>query len=347
MKTISIFTASMGKGGSERVLSLLTKEMAIHGDNVTIYQLIDPTVAYELHHRVKVKYLRKYNFRLLNLFYWLISIRRIVKESDVVISFAYKINIMVFISKIGLRHPRIIFSERNHPRYDGRSFMGFMICNFIYKRVHRLVVQNRSIQQSFSQRVVENSVIIPNPIERVLDFEYQVDSNRITAVGRLVPQKNFNFLIEAFSHVIKELPKLKLFIYGEGLLRVSLEQQILTLGLSDHVFLPGVVDNIFEELSQSALFVQTSLYEGQSNSLLEAMACGIPPVVLYYDGLEEILNNRTNGFILQTEQPVKFAEEVISIIREKNNLIKVNHELGVVNVAVSTLAYYYMWEKLF
>jgi glycosyltransferase involved in cell wall biosynthesis len=335
----------MGKGGSEKVLSLLTKEMAIHGDNVTIYQLIDPSVAYELHDRVKVQYLRKYNFRLLNLFYWLISIRRIVKDSDVVISFAYKINILVFIANIGLRHQRIIFSERNHPRYDGRSSLGFMTCNFMYKRVHRLVVQNKSIQQSFSQRVVENSVIIPNPIEVNNTYEYQVDSNRLIAVGRLVPQKNFSFLIEAFSIVKKELPKVQLFIYGEGPLRDELEQQILTLGLSDNVFLTGIVDNIFEELSQSALFVQTSLYEGQSNALLEALTHGIPVLTSYYDGVDELVDDNKNG-IISYGNPIDFANLIIKMMKQGQKRIEFSNKLRDSNSIRNSEVIYNLWQNL-
>jgi glycosyltransferase involved in cell wall biosynthesis len=200
-----------------------------------------------------------------------------------------------------------------------------MICNFIYKRVHQLVVQNRSIQQSFSQQVVENSIIIPNPIEVNNTYEYQVDSNRLIAVGRLVPQKNFGFLIEAFSSVTKELPEMKLFIYGEGPLRDELEQQLMSLGLSDHVFLPGIVDNMFEELSQSALFVQTSLYEGQSNALLEAIIHGLPVLVSNYNGIEDVITNEQNGYLFTLDSPFDLGQLIIKIMSNQDDRIRVSN----------------------
>jgi glycosyltransferase involved in cell wall biosynthesis len=152
-----------------------------------------------------------------------------------------------------------------------------------------------------------------------------VDSNRLIAVGRLVPQKNFSFLIEVFSIVIKELPNLELFIYGEGPLRDSLEQQILTLGLSDNVFLPGVVDNMFEELSQSALFVQTSLYEGQSNALLEAILHGLPVLVSNYNGIEDIITDEHNGYLFTLDSPFDLGQLTIKIMSNQDDRFRVSN----------------------
>ena len=336
----------MGKGGSERVLSYLVREMVQQGDKVSLHLLIDSNVAYSLPEQVSVHSLRKHKSKIANTFHWFKSIRRILKEVDVVISFAYKINIIVYFASLGL-NKKLIFSERNHPKYDGRSRFGLFICNYVYKRIDKLVIQTKSIQNCFDQGVIHNSVIIPNPVKKVFDFEYQPDSKQVVAVGRLVKQKNFAFLIEAFSFVIKEEPKLQLVIYGEGPLRNELEEVIDFYGLSSNISLPGVEDDIFAELSKSSLFVQTSHYEGQSNALLEAMVHGIPPFVLYYDGLEEVIDDPLSGIISKAQTAQDFAIELYSIVKNKPLRIKINRTLKTNVAKVESFDVFSLWFKLF
>jgi glycosyltransferase involved in cell wall biosynthesis len=162
--------------------------------------------------------------------------------------------------------------------------------------------------------VVDNSKIIPNPIEKMLDFEYQVNSNRIIAIGRLVPQKNFSLLIRAFSILINNNEKLTLHIFGDVPLREHLQKEIDLLGMGDLVILRGIVDHIEFEYKNSMLFVQTSNFEGQSNALVEAMVHGVPVLVVNYTGLRETISNYINGLILYTNKANILANEMKKLV---------------------------------
>ena len=99
----------------------------------------------------------------------------------------------------------------------------------------------------------------------------------ILGVGRLVPQKDFPTLIDAFRHVHAKRP-CRLVILGDGPLRPELEAHIVGLGLDDCVSLPGWVDNPFAFMARAALFALSSVYEGFGLVLVEALACGCPAV---------------------------------------------------------------------
>ena len=99
----------------------------------------------------------------------------------------------------------------------------------------------------------------------------------ILGVGRLVPQKDFSTLIDAFRLIRVSRP-CRLVILGEGSLRSELEARIAGLGLEDCVSLPGWVENPFAFMARSALFVLSSVYEGFGLVLVEALACGCPAV---------------------------------------------------------------------
>ncbi len=99
----------------------------------------------------------------------------------------------------------------------------------------------------------------------------------ILGVGRLVSQKDFSTLIEAFRHVRANRPY-RLVILGDGPLRSTLEARIAKFGLGDCVSLPGWVANPFAFMARAALFVLSSRHEGLGNVLVEALACGCPAV---------------------------------------------------------------------
>lgn len=343
-RKISIFTASMGKGGSERVLSYLVHEMVQQGDEVSLHLLIDSNVAYSLPEQVSVNLLRKHKNKAMNLFYWIRSTRRVVKQVDVVISFAYKINIIVYFASFGLKK-KLIFSERTHPHHDGRSRFGMTLCNYVYNRIDSFVVQNKSVQQCFNQNVITNSVIISNPVEKRIDFSYQSDSNQIIAVGRLFNEKNFALLIEAFSIVFKEKPELNLVIYGEGPLRSELEELIAIHDLSLYVSLPGVVDDIFIELSKSAIFVQTSLFEGQSNALLEAMVHGLPAISTYYEGVEEVINHGVNGWIVPADA-MNLAEAILTIMTNQEMRVRISLQAKKLAFDITIDKVFNLWKQI-
>ena len=113
----------------------------------------------------------------------------------------------------------------------------------------------------------------------------------VLGVGRLVPQKDFPTLIDAFRRVRTERP-CRLLILGEGPNRAELEGRVRSLGLDEVVSLPGWAENPYAFMARAALFVLSSRHEGFGNVLVEALACGCPVVSTDCPaGPSEILND--------------------------------------------------------
>ncbi|MBI1354134.1 MAG: glycosyltransferase [Acidobacteria bacterium] len=106
------------------------------------------------------------------------------------------------------------------------------------------------------------------------------DAFVLGAVGRLHPQKNHAFLLEAFAEARQWEPRLRLAIVGEGELRPALEERIADLGLDGLVRLTGRRGDVAELLhGLFDAFVMPSLYEGLPVALLEGQAAGLPCLV--------------------------------------------------------------------
>lgn len=127
-------------------------------------------------------------------------------------------------------------------------------------------------------------------------------------IGRLTYQKGQWHLVRAFSKIVKQIPNIKLIILGEGELKEHLQELIHDYKLEKNVLLLGFVDNPYDYLSRSDLFVFSSLYEGLGNSILESFACGIP--VLSTDcvaGPRELIAPQTD-FINKTKDNICYEE---------------------------------------
>ncbi|NTU92110.1 MAG: glycosyltransferase [Chlorobiaceae bacterium] len=132
----------------------------------------------------------------------------------------------------------------------------------------------------------------------------------ITAAGRLDKNKNHAALIRAFSRFLAMRPGIeaKLQILGEGPERSDLQKLITQLGLEDRVALPGFSHNPYQELVKSDVFVMTSVTEGLSIALLEAMYLGNAPIsTLAGGGVMEIIENGYNGFLIQNGDEIALA----------------------------------------
>ena len=121
----------------------------------------------------------------------------------------------------------------------------------------------------------------------------------VVAVGRLVPVKRFELLIDALVAVKRRLPGLRAVIAGEGYERSSLESQVARAGASGWISLPGRVDDdtLLSLYQEAWAVVSTSSREGWGMTLTEAAACGTPSVVTDIAGHRDAVRNGTSGIV--------------------------------------------------
>ena len=111
----------------------------------------------------------------------------------------------------------------------------------------------------------------------------------VTALGRVDPNKGFDFLIRSFARFLN-LTKAQdagLVIMGQGPLLEEYKELAESLGIADRILFTGFMENPFPYLKKSDLFTLTSIVEGLSIALLEAMYLGIAPLSTYAGGVEE------------------------------------------------------------
>lgn len=314
MKKILIVTGSMNRGGAERVISILSNELVKRGWDVSIVTVLASGCGYVLDSSIRLLNISKEGQNQI------ISIPRLARairkeienqKPTVVVSFMIAINIVTWIATRGL-DLKFIPSERNDPS-TGRGIVFSVLQKIVYKQATVTVFQTERARRYFSNRIQNNSVVIPNPIS-VATFAKNEKTKKIATIGRLESQKNHELLIRAFSSVHTSYPEYSLDIFGDGVLKGELQQLIDSLNLTDCVTLRGNQNNVHEQIADAEFFILSSNYEGLSNALLEAMMMGLPCISTDCSGSDEAIQDGVNGLIIPIKDQAAMEKAMQKLI---------------------------------
>lgn len=329
---IAFFAANLTKGGAERVMSNLANYLSNIDNNIVELYLYDKRkIEYDLDTKIKLTYiiekrnknknlLMKYIRNAFNRIVIIFKFRKKIKRDkpDVIISFLPMSNFLMLIAN----HKRVpcIVSTRNSAEIEFPNKLYRMFFKKTYPLADGIIFQTREQKEYIEKNIkINKGAIIPNPIDKkFLKIIPQTIRREkiIVSVGRLIPQKNQKLLIKSFIEISNKIPEYKLIIYGEGKLRKELQELIDLSGMSEKILLPGNVDNIEKEIYQASLFVLSSNYEGMPNSLMEAMALGLPCISTDCPcgGPKFLIKDGYNGFLIKVGNIEELKEKMLQVI---------------------------------
>lgn len=135
----------------------------------------------------------------------------------------------------------------------------------------------------------------------------------IVNVGRLVDQKSQAVLIRALPEVLRQFPRAKLLIAGDGPLRGELEREVARLGLGRHVSLLGRRDDVPMILALADCFAFPSIYEGLPGAVVEAMFAGRAIVAADIPVVREVIDAGCTGLLVPPKDFQALAEAIVSV----------------------------------
>lgn len=329
MSRLLISCGSLTSGGAERVLSILSKPFADHFSSITYLMWTDAPVFYSIDERVELISLEK-EAKSKNKITKCLWFRKYVKNTkpDLILSFLTPFNMLALSALIGIKQ-KIAVAERNDPyQIPGGKIMA-IIRNLLYRKATGILVQTQYARTCFKGRLAEKTHVIYNPTmmeETIVGSALKsAKEDRIVSVGRLQMQKDQKTLIDAFWLFRKNHPSYILEIYGEGPCREELEKHIKEKGMEGYVFLPGATENVWSRIMSAKVFVLTSLMEGMSNAMIEAMCLGIPVISTKVAGATELIKDSENGFLVDCKDINTISERMAFIADNENIANDIGH----------------------
>ena len=323
---IAFVLPGLGAGGSEHIVSLLCNHFAALGWTVRLIVFEDETTpAYYSHHpAVRIVRLGMKSRRrpapaaALTMFKRRQRLQAALEEAapDLVISFLTRTNILSVLSARRIGVP-VIVSERNNPELQTVGSVWSRLRQWTYPQSAGLVTMTQGAMNHFARTMTVRGWVIPNPAPPPATAMPRISDGRtIGAVGRLVPQKGFDRLIDAFARVATDIPEWRLVIWGEGPDRAALEAQRDRLGLSGRVTLPGITRQPGEWIAKSDMFVLSSRFEGWGIVVGEAMAGGLP--VISFDcpwGPAEMIEQGRSGVLVPNGNVPALGDAMAALCR--------------------------------
>lgn len=278
MKKIAIVAHGLSNGGAERVAALLANKFVELGNEVLFIAVYSEKREYKLEEKVKYKYINvKAKNRIIKLIKRTKSIDKELEifSPNIVISFV--INELI-ITNIKGKIP-LIYTLRIDPNHIMKTNFNKLMCLFSYSRCKNIVFQTPDARDYFNEKMRGKGIVIANPLTPNLPYWKDKEHRKtIITACRLTPQKNLKMLIDGFNIFRKEHQDYDIEIYGEGPLLQELKEYCFKMGIDKYVKFPGYSKNIHNIMAESSMFVLSSDFEGLSNSMLEALAIGIPTI---------------------------------------------------------------------
>ena len=322
---IVVVLNSLVFGGAERVSILLTKWLSSQ-ENVNVCMVA-------LKEKKGVGYssegLNYIELRKGNVFY---QLRKTIKaiRPDAVLLLSVPLCLYVVPALVGL-NVKLIVSERNAPAQFSGKWITKIASRILMKGADGFVFQTQEAKDYYGGKIAKKAAVIHNPLSIIpeLPASQKKDSlYHIINVGRLDKQKNQELLIESFVEVVKEYPKFRLKIIGDGREYGRLEAIIRHFNLQNVVSLPGGSNHIFEELHDADIFVLSSDFEGMPNALMEAMAMGLPCISTDCPcgGPAELITNGKNGVLVPVGDKQALVLAIKNIIKDQDTAASMGKE---------------------
>lgn len=322
-----IYIHSLENGGAERVVSNLANHWAAIGWQLTIvtvatrasdFYMLDPAVERvcldlaDSRPNLLAGVVRTVR-RVRGLRSVLLAVR-----PEVAISAMHTANVVLAAAARGMPGLCTIGSEHNFPPKAPMGILWETMRRHAYGRLSAVVALTQECAHWLALHTGARSVVvIPNAVTWPLPAHAPrvdprtccaPDRHVLLGVGRLSLEKNFAALVGAFGVLASRHAEWDLVILGEGPRRAALEAQVRDAGLQGRVFLPGRVGNPGEWYSHAALYAMSSDFEGFPNTLVEAMACGLPAVSFDCDtGPRDIIRHGLDGLLVPAGQAALFG----------------------------------------
>lgn len=383
-KKIVFFIDSLGGGGAERVISVLSQELITKGYDVNILMLYKRPVIYTMPEGVNLiyaedlpvstrwgRFARKVIARLMHLqvrfwnpllrkfgkhdypranetrmyFYanYALPYREYLKKNPGCTAFGFLIrsNIAMLMAARGL-DVKTVFCERNNPVRPDIPANIIRLRDRLTRRCASAVFQTREERDYYTWLGCETAVI-PNPLKEDLPEPFAgLRRKEIVNFCRLNKQKNIPLLISAFEKLLREHPDYTLRIYGRGDEKENLMALTREKGLEASVIFEDFAPDVHLRIRDAAMYVCSSDFEGLSNSMLEAMAIGMPCVCTDCagGGARMMIRHGENGLLTPVgdeaalyEAMKRLAEDPELAARLGREAAKVRRELSIEQIA--------------
>ncbi|MEK7143073.1 MAG: glycosyltransferase family 4 protein [Patescibacteria group bacterium] len=256
------------------------------------------------------------------------TIRSLIKQLkvDLIHIHGTRAGFLARLSAVGMKVP-VIYTEhlwtkqyrlknifKNQIQLIGLWFLDiFTTLNIAVSQAVKDFMIDSQISHPGKVRVIYNAIAAPRKQAKI----FSSDKIILGTVGTLNFQKGIQYLIEAMPHVLREFPKIRLEIVGEGPHKAHLEKEVEKLKLSKTVFFTGFVKDIQNKMSEFDLYIQPSLSESFGLAIVQAMALGIPVVATNAGGIPEVVTTGKSGILVEPGHPKVIAEAIIELLRDK------------------------------
>lgn len=351
-KRVMFLCHGAGNGGAERVIVTLANAFVSDGyivslvttnkehNDYCIDPLIERQVALSNASNVitrtidRIKQLRQY-VRLFN--------------PNCIISFSSIPNIQILIATIGL-NVRVIISERTDPSRYPTNSIAKKLRLMLYPMADKIVFQTNEAKNYFPEKIRDKGVVIFNPIRDDLPSPYTgIRENRIIGIGSLGEQKNWIIALKAAEIFFKNFPNYTFDIFGEGPDREYLQEYIAqSPDLRERVYLRGFSHNVVKEMNAARMYISSSKYDGIPNSMLEALATGVPTI--YTDcpvgGPREFITTGQNGFLVPVGDVDALADRMMQLASNDILCKKLSHNSIYIRERLKLSKIFLEWKNL-
>jgi glycosyltransferase involved in cell wall biosynthesis len=243
-------------------------------------------------------------------------------KAPVVVSMGTQINVLTLVAAAGLGR-RVVVSERSDAKAMRMNWLWGGLTARLYRAADMVTANSRAMVSDMREFVSPDKLaFVPNPawVEGGNEIDRSYDHRSapiLLSVGRLIPDKAPDVLLEAFALCVKEFPECRLAFVGEGVLEPALRAQAASLGVAEKIDWYGLVEDLLPHYNAAQVFVLPSRVEGTPNALLEAMGCGLPVIVSDgTPGLLEVVEHGVSGLVVPVNDPRALADALCLLLSD-------------------------------
>lgn len=347
-KKLLFLIESLSGGGAEKVLSVLLKHIDKTKFDITLCTMID-TGVYAEEVRKYVKYisilgnpqkkglLGKILYKILYLFIYKILPPKLIyslfipKKNDIEIAFVEGFCTKILSHSTNKKAKKIawVHTDLINNHWITSIYKSEEEEKQSYQKYNKIIGVSDTATTVIKQLYnVNNAITLYNPIEsneiiaqsnEFVILPIQTQDIRMVTVGRFVPQKAYDRLLRVINRLYENGYSIELWILGDGEQRHMLEEYIKIHSLNEIVTLWGFQKNPYPYLKHSDIFVCSSVSEGYSTAVTEALILELPVITTACSGMDELLLNGKCGFI--TENSEDGLYEGIKHVLDNTNLL--------------------------